>query len=200
MQHLVALNRSPRTIERPEPFAGLYAPFDRSRVLLQVIVQVGTGSTAAATTQLPLPLPFRHHLRIGGVAVYVDHPRAGMSGHLQSSLEEVFGGSRIPRRRKPKVEGGAHGIDGAIKIGPGACHPDIGFVYPPGTVSRLQFPRAPLVEFRCIPLHPTPNGGVVCSQTSFTDKLLDIAIREGISQIPTDRTKNDRGFEVPLFQ
>src|SRR5262249_35053173 len=82
----------------------------------------------------------------------------------------------------------------------GTRHRNVGFVYPPRTVGRLQFPPAPLVEFRRVPLHPTPNGRVVGSQTSLAHKLLDIAIREGISQIPTDHTKNDRWLEVSPFK
>ena len=57
------------------------------------------------------------------------------------------------------------------------------------------------MEFRCVPLHPTPNGGVVHRETAFGDELFDIAIGEGISQIPADRANNDRWFEVsPLEQ
>jgi hypothetical protein len=46
-----------------------------------------------------------------------------------------------------------------------------------------------------------PNGGVVHRETAFGDELFDIAIGEGISQIPADRANNDRWFEVsPLEQ
>jgi hypothetical protein len=105
MQHLVALISSPRTIEGPERLAGLDTPSDRSMILLQIIIQIGTGSTAAATTQLPLLLQFRHHLRIGGVAVNDGHARAGMSGILQGSLEKApaAGASRVAESQKSMV-------------------------------------------------------------------------------------------------
>ena len=74
-------------------------------ILLQIIIQIGTGSTAAATTQLPLLLQFRHHLWIGGGAINVDHARAGMSGILQSSLEKapVTAASRVAESQKSIV-------------------------------------------------------------------------------------------------
>jgi len=85
--------------------AGLDTPSDRSMILLQIIIQIGTGSTAAATTQLPLLLQFRHHLRIGGVAVNDGHARAGMSGILQGSLEKApgAGASRVAESQKSMV-------------------------------------------------------------------------------------------------
>ena len=85
--------------------AGQDTPSDRSMILLQIIIQTGTGSTAAATTQLPLLLQFRHHLRIGGVAVNDGHARAGMSGILQGSLEKAPGAaaSRVAESQKSMV-------------------------------------------------------------------------------------------------
>ena len=89
------MNRSPRAIKGSESLARIHSPFDCSMVLLHQVVQVWTGSTAAAATQFPLPLQFRKHLRIRGVAVYVDHARAGMTRSLQGSLEKALGGGRI---------------------------------------------------------------------------------------------------------
>jgi len=169
-------------------------------ILLQVVVQVGTGSTAAPATQLPLLLQFRDHLRVAGVAVDVDHARAGMTGSLQGPLEKALGGSRIPLHRKPKVDGGTRGIDRTIQVFPVASHADVRFVYPPRTVGRLQFQAAPFIECRCVPLYPTPNARVVSRETSLCQKFLHVTIREGISQIPADRTKNDRWFEVSPFE
>jgi hypothetical protein len=122
-----------------------------------------------------------------------------MSGALQGSLEKASRGSRIPRRRKPKVNRGAHRMDCPIKIGAGAGHRNVGFVYPPAAISRFQFPTAPLVEFRREPLPPTQNAWMIGSQTSPAHPSLDILIRKGISQIPTDRTKNDYRFELSPF-
>src|SRR5262245_53198508 len=116
MHDLVTLNGSPRAIKGSESLARIDSPFDRSMVLLQVVVQVGTGSTAAAPSQFPLPLQFRHDLRIARVAVHINHARAGMTRSLQSSLEKTPGGCRIPLRRKPKINRGARGIDRAIEI------------------------------------------------------------------------------------
>jgi hypothetical protein len=41
---------------------------------------------------------------------------------------------------------------------------------------------------------------MVSRQTALSDKFLDVTMREGISQIPTDGAENDRRFEVPPFE
>jgi len=76
---------------------------------------------------------------------------------------------------------------------------DVRFVYPPGTLGWFQFPAAALVQFRRVPLYPTPNCRVVSRETSLGQKFFDVTIREGISQIPTNSAKNDRWFEVSPF-
>src|SRR5215469_16164526 len=175
----VFLDTSP--LKGSESLARVHPPFDRPMVLLHDVVQVGTGTAATTATELVLPLQFHDHLRIGRIAVYMDHARAGMTRSPQGSLEQDLGCSCIPLRRQPEVNRGAAGIHGTIKIGPNTCHRDLGFVHSPGTIGRLQFAAASLIEFRCVPLHPTPNGGVVHRETAFGDELFDIAIGEGIS-------------------
>ena len=75
--------------------AGIHAPFDRAMVLFHDIVQVWTRAASAATSQFPLLLQFRDHLRVRRIAVYIDYPWTGMTRRLQRFLEEAFGRGRI---------------------------------------------------------------------------------------------------------
>src|SRR5215469_2986109 len=102
-QDLITLNRSPRPLKGSESLARVHPPFDRPMVLLHDVVQVGTGTAATPATELVLPLQFRDHLRIGRIAVYIDHARAGKTRSPQGSLEEDFGRSCIPQRRPPEA-------------------------------------------------------------------------------------------------
>src|SRR5437773_435197 len=111
---LIALNRPPRTNGGSEPLARIHAPFDRAMVLFHDIVQAWTRSASASTPQFPLPFQFHDHLRAGLIAVYIDYPRTGMTGRLQSFLEEALGCGRIPVCRKRETDRGACGIDRSI--------------------------------------------------------------------------------------
>ena len=56
------------------------------------------------------------------------------------------------------------------------------------------------IQFRRIALDPTPDGGVVRSQTSLGEKLLHVTIRERKPQIPPHRAGDHRRFEVAPFE
>jgi hypothetical protein len=57
-----------------------------------------------------------------------------------------------------------------------------------------------LLQLRAVMLHPTPNRSVVDVETAFLQQLLNIAQRERIAKIPSDRTKDDAGFGLPPFE
>jgi hypothetical protein len=158
------------------------------------------GSTAASTSQFPLLLQLRDHLRVRRVAIYCDDARPRMTRSLQGPLEELLGRSRISLSGKPEVDRGAGGIDSTIQVPPFPTLANVGFVDPPGAVGRFQFAPASLVQFGGIALHPAPNAGVISRETSFYEQFLDVPIRKREPQIPTDRANNDLGFEVPPFE
>jgi hypothetical protein len=56
--------------------------------------------------------------------------------------ERALCGSCITVRREQEINGGAAEIDGAVQVSPLAVRPNIGFIYPPEAVGRLQFPTA----------------------------------------------------------
>ena len=50
------MKRSPGPAKRSKSLTRIHAPFDRSMILLQVVVQIRTGSATAAATQMPFLL------------------------------------------------------------------------------------------------------------------------------------------------
>jgi hypothetical protein len=69
---IVALKRSTSSVKGSKSLARIPAPFDRPMILLQIVVQVRTRSTAAAAIQISLLLQFCNHLRVGAEAVHLD--------------------------------------------------------------------------------------------------------------------------------
>ena len=55
-------------------------------------------------------------------------------------------------------------------------------------------------SIRGIALDPSPDGSVVGCQVSLGEKFLDVTIGKRKSQIPPDRTRDHRGFEVAPFK
>src|ERR1700693_1466600 len=58
VHRLITLNRSLRRLEFSEPLLGVHAPFDRSVVLLENVVQVLYGSVPATAAKCPFLLDF----------------------------------------------------------------------------------------------------------------------------------------------
>ena len=56
VHRLLALNRSTRRLKFAEPLLGLHAPFDRTMVLLDDVVQILDGSMAAPAAERPFLL------------------------------------------------------------------------------------------------------------------------------------------------
>jgi len=124
---------------------------------------------------------------------------AELARHLEMEGKEAIQEFLNARRVEAAIRG-AGGIDGTIQVPPAPTLANVVFVDPPGAVGWFQFPPASLVQYGCVALHPAPNRCVVCRKTSFHEQFLDIPIRKREPQIPTDRTNNDLGFEVPPFE
>jgi len=76
----------------------------------------------------------------------------------------------------------------------------VGFVDSPRLVCRLGMLSQSLLQLRAVILHPAPNRGVVDIETTLLQQLLNIAQRERIAKIPSDRTKDDVWFGLPPFE
>ena len=93
----------------------------------------------------------------------------------ESPAEQALSRSSIAQRRQQKVDGGAGGIDGPIEIIPTALHSNIGFIYAPGFVRRLEVTTQPSFQFGTVTLHPPPDRRVIRGQTALGEQFFDIA-------------------------
>jgi len=59
--------------------------------------------------------------------------------------------------------------------------------------------QAPL-QFRSIPLDPSPDGDVIHREPTLGQKLLDVAIGKREAQIPAGRQENDLRFKLAPFE
>jgi hypothetical protein len=75
-----SLKRTTRAVKRSKALARADPSLDSSVILLDDVVQVPDGSTAAAPAKFAGPLQFRNHLWIRRVSVDVDDPRSWMPG------------------------------------------------------------------------------------------------------------------------
>ncbi|GHO71411.1 hypothetical protein KSC_103030 [Ktedonobacter sp. SOSP1-52] len=53
-----------------------------------------------------------------------------------------------------------------------------------------------LLKLRSIALHSTVNGGVIDAESSFSHEFFEVAVTEGVPQIPSHTDKDDFGLEV----
>src|ERR1051326_2958053 len=84
-----------------------------------------------------------------------------------------------------------------VQVDPIARNFDVRFIYPPGSIRVPQVTANASVQDGRIALDPTPDGHMVNGQTALRHHLLQIAIRQGVSQIPANAQENDHIFEVP---
>ena len=54
-----------------------------------------------------------------------------------------------------------------------------------------------LIQDRCIALDPAPDSDVVNGEVPLGHDLLQVAIRERVSQIPANAKEDDHVFEMP---
>src|SRR5215831_8682071 len=119
---------------------------------------------------------------------------------VERLAEQAFGRRRIAQRRQQKVDGGARGIDGPIKVTPTALHANIGLIDPPGFAGRLEMTAQPLFQFRTVTLNPAPDRRVIRLETALGEQLFDIAERERVPKIPAHGTKNQLRRRLPPLE
>ncbi len=59
---------------------------------------------------------------------------------------------------------------------------------------------APLVEFRSVSLDPPINRRVIYFNSSFLHHFFQVAVAQGISQVPSDTQQDDVRLEVTPFE
>jgi hypothetical protein len=135
------------------------------------------------------------------VTVGVDDARHGMVLPSQRFGQEALCCGRVLPGLEEKVEGHAGRIHRTIEIAPLALDPDVGLVYPPTVVGRFELRAQTSFQFWGISLDPTLHCDVIGVEASARRATLDVPVRQGKTQIPTNRQKNDFWFKLaPLEQ
>ena len=74
---------------------------------------------------------------------------------------------------------------------------DVGFVHAPGAIRTAELTAYPLMQHWRIAFDPAPDRDVVNGKAPLRHDLLQIALGEGISQVPRNAEEDDHVFEVP---
>jgi hypothetical protein len=90
-----------------------------------------------------------------------------------------------PRKNPPHDRGSATCLD-----------PDVGLVYPPTVGGRFELRAQTSFHFRGVTLHPPPDGDVVDRESALSQEFLDVAVRQGKTQVPADRKQDDLRFKL----
>ena len=80
---------------------------------------------------------------------------------------------------------------------PTACHSHIRLVNPPGPIRLPHLAAKPLIQNRRIALDPARNCDIVNREISLRHDLLQVAICERVSQIPSNAQQYDHVFKMP---
>src|SRR6516165_5072077 len=200
VDRFVALDRSPGRLKFSEALLGIHSTFDGSMILFENVVQVLYRPVPATAAKCPFLLYVRDGRAVDRCLIGVDDTGLRMRRIAQCLAKQPFGGLGVAQCRKQKIDCGSTGIDGSIQVAPATLHSNIGLIDTPGLVGRLEMTPHPLFQFRTIPLHPTPDRGVVRLQTALGQQLFDVAERERVPKIPADCAENDFWRRLPPLE
>src|SRR5665213_2912796 len=85
----------------------------------------------------------------------------------------------------------------SIEVGPLAAHLNIGLIDSPGATSGPAKTIPAFDELRCIPLHPTQDGGMRKVQSALRHHLDQIAEAELVAQVPAHAQDDHLAVEMP---
>src|SRR5450631_2287854 len=112
-------------------------------------------------------------------------------------LEEGLGRRYIAGAAEPEVDRLSALVYRSIEVGPVAAHLDIGLIDSPGATSGPAKAIPAFDELRCIPLHPTQDGGMRKVQSALRHHLDQIAEAELVAQVPAHAKDDHLAVEVP---
>src|SRR3954453_20882737 len=119
---------------------------------------------------------------------------------LQHFAEEALGRSQVARGGEQKVDRRAVLVDGPVQIAPLAADLDVGLVNANRPAVRLAKGSQPTLDQRRAAQDPAVQGGVVDRQAALPEQLFNVAVAQGIAQIPGDSLQDQRGLEVPALK
>lgn len=105
--------------------------------------------------------------------------------------EEPTRGTEVPPFRDVDVDDLAALIDRPIHVTPPAGDLHAGLIHEPTVPDRMAARPSRVDKQRSEALHPPVQGDVIDLDPTLPQELLNVAIRQPESQIPTDREDND---------
>ena len=78
----------------------------------------------------------------------------------------------ITFNREKEVDRRTAGVHRPVQVHPFAFHPHVRLVHPPRVIGRLEVPAQAPLQFRSIPLDPSPDGDVIHREPAPDQKLL----------------------------
>jgi len=105
---------------------------------------------------------------------------------LEHFAEEAFGGPRVSFGAKHEVNRLAGGIDRAVEVILLPFDFDVGLIDAVGVAGQSQVRTNSFLQFRSICLNPPVNGRMIDREAAFLHHFFEIAITEGVAQIPAD--------------
>jgi hypothetical protein len=171
-------------------------------VLFHHIVEIFALTQTDTARQNPLRFslqPFQCR-REGRVLVHIDDSRHWIARSTQSLTEEAFSGRSIALRAEQKIDGLTGGIHGTIEELVLALDLYICLVSAVAFVGGLQVWPAAFVPFGSVGLDPAPDTAGIHSHSAFGQKLGNVLISEGISEVPADAENNHLARELATFE
>ena len=109
---------------------------------------------------------------------------------------------RIPVARGPEqeIQRVTVGINAPVKIVPGPADTHVRLVDLIRLRGASQKWPAPLVDLRCIALHPSIDRRMVDTQAPLAHHVLEVAVTHGIPQVPPNTQEDESWFELTPFE
>ncbi len=115
--------------------------------------------------------------------------------HLQRSLEEPAGRSRVAARGDEHVDDLPVLVDGAVHVPPDTIDLHRRLIHEPPVTRGVTSKPGGVCEQGRKPLHPTEQRDVVDLNAAFEEELFDVAIGQAIPQVPLHRNHDHVGRE-----
>src|SRR3954462_2242534 len=189
-----------RRVEGLEAAHPRHGPLDPEVIALDALLQVlGHVMHRRARQQAVFP-GCGDGGRVGPRPIGADPIRGEERLLLQHLAKEPLGRVEIALGREQEVDRRAVLVDGPVQIAPLAADLDVCLVDPDRTAMGLAEGPQSLLDQGRIGQHPAVQGGVVHLQTALQQQLLDVAVAQGIAEVPRDGLEDQRRFEMASFE
>jgi hypothetical protein len=115
--------------------------------------------------------------------------------NIERRCEEVLRGRRVSACRDVHIDDLAELIDGPIHVPPPAGDGDVGLVDIPAITDGMATRTGRVDQQRREALHPPIDRDVINLDPPLAEQLFDVAVRQPIAQVPTDREDDHLGRE-----